>query len=114
MTKARPKTTARPRLEPPVTPINFRMPAKLRARLRGFARERHIGEADALRLVVSEHLDEVQNARELNEAERWQLAQAYATWDKFRSGQGRTVSSDEVRDIFVQALAASPAVSRTR
>ncbi|MDP9264502.1 MAG: hypothetical protein M3O91_00055 [Chloroflexota bacterium] len=108
------KARARKTPEPPVTPINFRMPAELRARLRGFARERHIGEADALRLVVSEHLDEVQNARELNEAERWQLAQAYATWDKFRAGEGRTVSSDEVRQIFVEALAASAAVPRTR
>lgn len=113
MARSTPRPTRRGD-EPPVTPINFRMPAKLRARLRSFARERHIGEADALRLVVSEHLDEVQNARELNDAERWQFELAYATWDKFRAGQGRTVSGDEIEQTFVDALAASPAGSRTR
>lgn len=87
----------------PVSPINFRMPPALRARLRRFAKERHLAEAEALRLVVSEHLDEVENERELAAAERWQFKQAYATWQRLLRGEERLVPFAEIEKIFADA-----------
>lgn len=92
----------------PVSPISFRMPPALRARLRRFAKERNLAEAEALRLVVSEHLDEVENERELAAAERWQFKQAYATWQRHLRGEGRLVPWEDIQQIFVDALAKQP------
>ncbi len=96
----------------PVSPINFRMPRALRTRLRRFADERHLSEAEALRTVVSEHLSEIENERELAAAERWQFAEAYATWDRFRRGEGRTVSRADIAKVFRDALAERDATHR--
>ena len=84
----------------PTTPINFRMPKPLRTRLDRFARDRHLGEAQALRVVVAEHLDEVESAAELAAADRWQYEQAFATWERFRRGQGHTVPREDIDRIF--------------
>jgi len=97
----------------PASPINFRMPPDLRARLRRFAKERHLAEAEALRLVVSERLDEIDNERELVAAERWQFKQAYATWQRYLRGAEGTVPWEDVQQIFVDALAKRPATERT-
>jgi predicted DNA-binding protein len=89
----------------PASPINFRMPPDLRARLRRFAKERHLAEAEALRLVVSEHLEEVENERELAAAERWQFKQAYATWQRSMRGEEPLVPREEVDKVFADARA---------
>ncbi len=89
----------------PASPINFRMPPDLRARLRRFAKERNLAEAEALRLVVSEHLEEVENERELAAAERWQFKQAYATWQRSMRGEERLVPWEEIQKIFEDARA---------
>ncbi len=91
----------------PASPINFRMPSSLRSKLRRFATARHVGEAQALRVIVSEHLEEIESAAELAAAERWQYEQAYATWDRFLQGQGRTVPREEIQRILARALEAS-------
>ena len=96
------------------SPINFRMPRTLRLRLRRFAKARHLAEAEALRAVISEHLDEVDSEREFAEAERWQFQQAYATWDSFRRGEGRTVPKEQIEQIFTDALAQRGPVDRRR
>ena len=93
------------------TPINFRMPKPLRTRLERFARERHLGEAQALRVVVAEHLDEVENAAEFAAADRWQYEQAFATWERFRGGEGRTVPRQEIDRIFRVAQEPAPAAT---
>jgi predicted DNA-binding protein len=89
----------------PASPINFRMPPDLRARLRRFAKERHLAEAEALRLVVSEHLEEVENERELAAAERWQFKQAYATWQRSMRGEEPLVSRQDIQQLFEDARA---------
>jgi len=89
----------------PVSPISFRMPPDLRARLRRFAKERNLAEAEALRLVVSEHLEEVENERELAAAERWQFKQAYATWQRYLRGGERVVPWEDIEKIFADARA---------
>ena len=99
------------------SPINFRMPAELRARLRRFAKRRYLGEAVALRLIVAEYLDEDESQRELLKAERWQFQQAYETWERHRSGEGPTVPRAEIDKIFTDALAnrpRAPATPRSR
>jgi len=89
----------------PSSPINFRMPPDLRARLRRFAKERNLAEAEALRLVVSEHLAEVENERELAAAERWQFKQAYATWQRSMRGEEPLVPWEEIQKVFEDARA---------
>lgn len=100
------KSVAKPgtRKRVSTSPINFRMPTPLRARVRRYATQRHLGEAEALRLLVSERLDEEESAIELAAAERWQFEQAYATWDRFRQGRGRTVPRERIEQIFTRAL----------
>jgi len=102
MRKAVPK---KPNIKTPVSPLSFRMPPDLRARLRRFAKERHLAEAEALRLVVSEHLEEVENERELAAAERWQFKQAYATWQRHLRGDERLVPWEAIQKIFADARA---------
>lgn len=102
MRKVMPKKTS---IKAPVSPISFRMPPDLRARLRRFAKERNLAEAEALRLVVSEHLDQVENEKELAAAERWQFKQAYATWQRHLRGEGRLVPWEEIEQIFADARA---------
>jgi len=89
----------------PVSPISFRMPPALRARLRRFAKERNLAEAEALRLVVSERLDEIDNERELAAAERWQFKQAYATWQRYLRGEEGQVPWEQIEKIFADARA---------
>jgi predicted DNA-binding protein len=103
MRKATPKKTVI--RSTPVSPISFRMPPALRARLRRFAKERNLAEAEALRLVVSEHLDQVENERELAAAERWQFKQAYATWQRYLRGEEGVVPWEEIQKIFADARA---------
>ena len=110
MRRAVPKRTS---IKAPVSPLSFRMPPALRARLRRFAKERHLAEAEALRLVVSEHLDEVENERELAAAERWQFKQAYATWQRHLRGEGRVVPWESIQQIFDEARAKQPTTEQT-
>ncbi len=96
----------------PVSPLNFRMPRELRARLRRFADARSLGESDALRLIVSEYLDGEVTARELELAERWQFKQAYATFRRAIDGKEPSVPWSELDRAFDEARAKH--VSRRR
>lgn len=92
--------------KPPATAsIHFRMPAGLRSRLRRFAEERNLGEAEALRLAVSERLNQIDDERELAEAERWQFEQAYATFQRHLAGKEKLVGQEEIDRTFERALA---------
>lgn len=107
MSKPLPKSRTR-RSATPTSPINFRMPEVLRRRLRSFAEDRHLAEAEALRLIVSEHLNEIEDARELAEAERWQFKQAYATFQAINRGEGKAAAPGEVQRIIADTLARRP------
>lgn len=101
--------TSRSRGMQATTPMSFRMPAALRSRLRRFAKQRSLGEAAALRLALTERLDQVEDDRELAAAERWQFEQAYATWQEHeRSGRVDTVPPEAIYEIFRRALADIP------
>lgn len=94
--------------------IHFRMPTKLRARLRRFAEERSLGEAAALRLAVSERLEQIDDERELAAAERWQFEQAWATWQRIKSGEEKLVEPEEIHRLFDRALARPPGTRRRK
>lgn len=91
-----------------VSPLNFRMPQELRIRLRKFADARHLGESEALRLIVSEHLAEVDEERSLELAEQWQLKQATKTFRDDIAGKVKTVPWSDLERIFADALAKRP------
>lgn len=76
--------------------LHFRMPAALRSRLRRFAEERNLGESEALRLAISERLNEIDDERDLAAAERWQYKQAWATWERIRSGAEELLTPAEI------------------
>lgn len=103
MRKAVPNTRARQTMS--TSPISFRMPVELRERLRRFAKARSLGEAEALRLALSEHLNEIDERRELIDAERWQLDQVLATLERVRRGEERVVSREEIDRLFRDAIA---------
>ncbi|MSQ36857.1 MAG: hypothetical protein EXR61_00900 [Chloroflexi bacterium] len=108
------KTRTRKAATIPTSPLNFRMPQPLRLRLRRFAEQRNLAEAEALRMVVSEYLDEAETERELAHAERWQFEQAYATWDRFRQGKGAAAPREQIQRIFADALAGREPMARPR
>jgi hypothetical protein len=82
------------------------MPTPLRSRLRRFAEERNLGETEALRLALSERLDDVDDERELAAAERWQFEQAYKTWKEDRRTGGRQrVPWSSIERTYQRALA---------
>ena len=93
-------------------PISFRMPSPLRSRLRRFAEERSLGEAEAIRLALSEHLNEIDDEREVATAERWQFKQAYATWQKTKPGEARPFTTEAIDRIFARARTQGPARRR--
>ena len=100
-----PAMPAKRRAVAPVSPLNFRMPRELRARLRRFADARSLGESDALRLIVSEYLDEAVTTRELELAERWQFKQALATFKRDLAGKEPSVPWSELDRVFAEAKA---------
>lgn len=104
MTETGPRYRSK-RASTPRSPINFRMSTPLRARLRKFAEERGLGESDALRLVVSEKLDEIESDRELQAAERWQFKQAYATFERIMQGEEKYIEPEAIERSFDRALA---------
>jgi hypothetical protein len=88
----------------PTSSIHFRMPSTLRSRLRRFAEERNLGEAEALRLAVSERLNQIDDERELAEAERWQFEQAYGTFQRYLAGKEKLVGREQIDRTFERAL----------
>jgi len=65
--------------------------------------------------VDREHTESsADSQRELAAADRWQLQQARGTWDRFRSGEGRTVPREQIERIFTDALARREPTDLTR
>lgn len=99
----------RPTKKTATASIHFRMPGQLRTRLRRFAEERSLGESEALRLAISERLDQIDDERELEAAERWQFEQAYASLQEYlASGRRGGVRPDVIHRMFDEALADIP------
>lgn len=76
------------------------LPKELRRRLEAYAVSRQLKLATAARALIDERLREVEDVVHLTEAEEWQRAQAWATWEKLKEGRTRTVSRSEVMSVF--------------
>lgn len=76
------------------------LPRELRRRLEAYAVSRQLKLATAARSLIDERLREVEDQLRLTEAEEWQRAQAWATWEKVKEGRGRTISRAEVMSVF--------------
>ncbi|MDP9266279.1 MAG: hypothetical protein M3O91_09225 [Chloroflexota bacterium] len=85
--------------------MNLRFPPDLRERIQRFAVERGLQEATAVRMICAEHLNEVDLADDLARAERWQLAMANETWDRYERGELETVSAESIEEVFKEARA---------
>lgn len=83
------------------------LPPALRDTVAGEAKRRGLKLSTAIRVLVSERIREIEEAEGLTQAEQWQRAQAWATWQKIQSGDRREVSDAQVDAVFDQALARS-------
>jgi predicted DNA-binding protein len=81
-------------------PMSVPLPKELRKRLEAYAVSRQLKLATAARSLIDERLREVEDSVQLSEAEEWQRAQAWATWEKLKAGKVATVSQAEVMSVF--------------
>jgi hypothetical protein len=83
--------------ETKVLPTSVRLPRGLLARASRYARLRHMKLATALRTLVSERLDELEQDAQLSRAEQWQRAQAWTTAQSVADGSAKEVTWTELR-----------------
>jgi len=70
---------------------------QLRKRLEKFAKSKELALASAARVLIEERLQELDDEVLLTRAEEWQRAQAWATWEKVKSGEMPVMTSEEFR-----------------
>lgn len=68
----------------------------------------------AARALIDERLQELDDARTLEEARDWQRERALATLEKISAGDLSEVSEDEIDEDFAEALKAARATSGNR
>ena len=95
-------------------PVSVVLPADLRARVLAEAKKRGMKLSPALRMLVHERVQELEDDEQLSRAEQWQRAQAWATWEKIKTGDVAEVSSDELDAEFDAALRRNPGGSAQR
>jgi predicted DNA-binding protein len=81
-------------------PLSVPLPKELRRRLEAYAVSHQLKLATAARALIDQRLGEVEDSVLLTEAEEWQRAQAWATWEKLKEGKTRTLSRAEVMSVF--------------
>ena len=97
-------TTSRRQADrPAATPFSLRVPPPLRERIRRYAKDRHLEEATAARVLMAERLNEVDAAQELARADVWQLAQAQEAWRELRDGRLELAPPEGLARIFRDA-----------
>jgi hypothetical protein len=69
------------------------------------ARRRGLKLSTTVRVLVTERLQEIEEANELTRTEHWQRAQAWTTLESIRAGDRREASQAEIDDVFEHALA---------
>ena len=77
-------------------PLSVVLPEALRERLEEEAKKRGLPLSTAVRTLVAERVQEIDEAAELGEADKWQRAQAWRDWEKVRSGQMAEVTREEL------------------
>lgn len=95
---------------PLTAPLNIRLPADLRDRIRKFAASRQLSEAAAIRSMLQDRLAELPVLEDVERARRWQVEQVWedakmaidgvgaeATWRNILSSHGRAISAVSAR-----------------
>lgn len=85
-------------------PLSVPRPPELRARIADQAKKRNLKMATAARIFLDEHVTELEDAEHLSQAEEWQRAQAWATWEKIKAGDRRDVPMSRFDELAAAAL----------
>jgi hypothetical protein len=91
--------------DPSPRPLRISLPAELGERLAVQAAKQHLEPAAAARVFLEEHVRALEDQEQLSQAEEWQRAQAWATWDKIQGGDRRDVPMEQFREHTARALA---------
>lgn len=82
------------------------LPPELRERLVAEAERRSLKLATTARLLLDERVRELEDRAERSDAEAWQRAQAWATWEKIKAGDVGEVNATTLRDRIRKATRA--------
>ena len=85
-------------------PVSVVLPVVLRTRIEAEARKRGLKLSPIIRVLVSERIRQIDESAGLTQAEEWQRAQAWATWERLRAGDRREVSKTQIDAAFGRAL----------
>jgi antitoxin component of RelBE/YafQ-DinJ toxin-antitoxin module len=86
------------------SPLSIRLDPQLQRRAAAYARKRKVGLTTALRMIISEHLDEQEVAADLDAGLRWQREQAWRSLEQWESGENAEVSFEELKAAHREAL----------
>lgn len=78
-------------------PMSLPLSKQLRRRLEKFARSKELALASAARMLLEERLTQLDDEVQMTRAEEWQRAQAWATWERVKSGEMRVMPLHEFR-----------------
>lgn len=90
--------------DPAAGPLSVPLPAELRARLAAQAERRNLKMATAARIFLDERVRELEETELLSQAEEWQRAQAWGTWEKIKAGDEQDVPLERFREHAARAL----------
>ncbi|WP_437730616.1 hypothetical protein [Sorangium sp. So ce1335] len=85
-------------------PVSVVLPADLRARVQAEAKKRGLKVSPAIRVLLSERVQELDDAEQLSRAEEWQRAQVWAVWERMKAGEHDEASRQEIDAVFDEAL----------
>ncbi len=77
-------------------PISVILPASMKKLVSAEAARRGLKLSPAIRVLVSERLQEIEDSEQMSRAEEWQRAQAWATW----SEGPREADDAELESVF--------------
>jgi hypothetical protein len=90
-------------------PLSVVLPRSLRARVAAEAERRGLKLSPAMRALVAERLEQIEQTETLSRTELWQRAQAWAAWEAADAGR-----NPEVSWVAVEAEFERPARPRRR
>ena len=85
-------------------PVSVRLDPQSLRRAAAFARRRKVGLTTALRMIITEHLDDTDSAAELEAALRWQRERAWAALERWERGNAAELSLDDLRTAHQETL----------
>lgn len=84
-------------------PVSVVLPDELLARVATEARRRGLKLSPAVRTLVTERVDELEDQQRLSAAEEWQRREAWATWESVKRGRATEVNRDKLQSAFASA-----------